>query len=64
MPLSDIYPVWFTVRKVTVLMQVCNVKKLHLQANSAKFLKKSKQQHYCEDLVSGWAILQRTAFNQ
>jgi len=43
-------------------LQVCNVTKLHFQANLCKvFAQDKKQQHYCGDLVLGWAVLQKTS---
>ena len=44
-------------------MHVYNVRKLHFQANLCEVFVKDKQQHYCEDLVLGWAVLQTTVFN-
>jgi len=44
-------------------MQVYNVRKLYFQANLYEVFAKDKQQHYCGDLVSGWAVLQKTVFN-
>ena len=44
-------------------MQVYNVRKLHFQANLCEVFAENKQQHYCEDLVLGWAVLQKTVFN-
>ena len=38
-------------------MQVYNVRKLHFQANLCEVFAEDKQQHYCEDLVLGWAVL-------
>ena len=40
-------------------MQVYNVRKLHFQANLCEVFAEDKQQHYCEDLVLGWAVLQK-----
>jgi len=34
-----------------------------LRQISAKLLSKTKRQHSCEDLVLGWAVLQKTVFN-
>jgi len=44
-------------------MQVYNVIKLHLQANLCEDFAEDKQQHFCGDLVLGWAVLQKTVFN-
>jgi len=44
-------------------MQVYNVRKLHFQANLCEVFAEDKQQHYCEDLVLGWTVLQKTVFN-
>jgi len=30
---------------------------------SEKLLPKTKKQHYCGDIVLGWAVLQKTVFN-
>jgi len=40
-------------------MQVYNInlRKLHFQANLCEFLAEDKKQHYCGDLVLGWADL-------
>jgi len=38
-----------------------NVRKLHFQANHCEVFAKDKQ-HYCGDLVFGWAVLQKTVF--
>jgi len=45
-------------------MQVYHVKKLHFQVNLCEVFAGDKQQHYCGDLVLGWAVLQKTVFNQ
>jgi len=42
-------------------MQVYNVRKLHFQANLCEVFAEDKQQHYCGDLVLGWAVLQKTS---
>jgi len=39
------------------------VRKLDFQANLCEALPRVKQQHYCGDLVLGWAVLQKTVFN-
>jgi len=43
-------------------MQIYNVRKLHFQANLCEVFAEDKQ-HYCGDLVLGWAVLQKTIFN-
>jgi len=43
-------------------MQVHNVRKLHFQANLCEAFAEDKQQHYCGDLVLGWAVWQKTVF--
>ena len=48
---------------VNLKMQVYNVRKLHFQANLCEVFAEDKQQHYCEDLILGWAVLQKTVFN-
>jgi len=32
-------------------MQICDVKKLHLQANLCEVLEENKKQNYCGDVV-------------
>jgi len=44
-------------------MQVYKVRKLRFQANLCEAFAEKKQQHYCGDLVLGWAIFQKTDFN-
>jgi len=44
-------------------MQVYHVKKLHFQVILCEVFAEDKQQHYCGDLVLGWAVLQNTVFN-
>jgi len=44
-------------------MQVYNVRQLRFQANLCEVFAEDKQQHYCGDLVLGWAVLQKTDFN-
>jgi len=44
-------------------MQVYDVRELHFQANLRKVFAEDKQQHYCEDSVIGWEVLQKTVFN-
>ena len=39
------------------------VRNLHFQANLWEVYAEDKQQHYCEDLALGWAVLQKTVFN-
>ena len=36
---------------------------LHFQANLCEVFAEDKQRHYCEDLVLGRAVLQKTVFN-
>jgi len=40
-------------------MQVYNVRKLHYQANLCEVFAEDKQQHYFEDVILGWAVLQK-----
>jgi len=44
-------------------VSVYNVTKLLFQANPCEFFAEDKKQHYCGDLVLGWAVLQKTGFN-
>jgi len=44
-------------------VQVYNVRKLHFQKNLIEVFAWDIQQHYCEDLVLGWAVLQKIVFN-
>jgi len=37
--------------------------KLDFQANLCEAFSEDKKQHYCGDLVLGWAVLQKTVFN-
>jgi len=45
------------------MMQVCNVRKLHFQANVYEVLTEDKKQDYCGSLCLGWAFFQETVFN-
>jgi len=36
---------------------------LDFQENLCKTFAEEKKQHYCGDLVLGWAVLQKTVFN-
>ena len=40
-----------------------SVRKLHFEANLCDVFAENKQQDYCGDLVFGWVVLQKTAFN-
>jgi len=44
-------------------MPVYKVRKLHFQASLCEVFAEDTQQHYCRELVLGWAILQKTDFN-
>jgi len=37
--------------------------KLDIQANLCEAFVEDKKQHYCEDLVLGWGVAQKTVFN-
>jgi len=44
-------------------MQVYNVRKLHFQENHFEVFAEDKKQHYCGDLILGWAVLQKIVFS-
>jgi len=40
-------------------MEVYNVRKLHFKAKLCEAFAEDKQQHYCGDLILGWAVCKR-----
>ena len=46
-----------------MLVYIYYCRKLDFQANLWEAFSEDKKQHYCGDLVLGWAVLQKTVFN-
>jgi len=46
-----------------MLVYIYYCRRLDFQANLCEAFSEDKKQHYCGDLVLGWADLQKTVFN-